>query len=90
MMMNRIEVLEGPQGTLYGAGAEAGVVGVETGAQVATLGEDRNETSVKLAEEDARHAAQLRSLDEALDGLRLVAGRLEGCVDTKAGGHRLS
>jgi hypothetical protein len=35
-------------------------------AQAATLTEDQNETSVKLAEEDARHARELHSLDEAL------------------------
>jgi len=35
-------------------------------AQAATLTEDQNETSVKLAEEDARHARELHSLDDAL------------------------
>ena len=39
------------------------------------------------AEEDLLAETGLDPLDELSDGARLVAGRLEGCVDTKAIGH---
>ncbi len=39
------------------------------------------------AGEDLLGQARADALDELGDGLRLVTGRLEGGVDTKAGGH---
>ena len=42
------------------------------------------------AEEDLLAQPRLDAFDQPRDRLRLVAGRLEGCVDTKGVGHRRS
>src|SRR6266853_359038 len=39
------------------------------------------------AQQDLLGQAGAHAVDQLLDGLRLVPGGLEGCVDTKAGGH---
>jgi hypothetical protein len=56
-------------------------------AQAATLSEDQNETSLKLAEEDARHAKELHALDEALHKGLLTQEQADAHRDALAAAH---
>src|SRR5215469_10352556 len=69
--LERIEVLEGPQGTLFGAGAEAGVLRYITNKPKI----NRTEASVNAAYETTAHGDPSTSLDAMLN-LPLIQDRL--------------
>jgi outer membrane receptor protein involved in Fe transport len=69
--VSRIEVLEGPQGTLFGAGAEAGVIRYITNAPKL----DKTEGSVGAAYSATAHGDPNANLNAVLN-LPLIAGKL--------------
>src|ERR1700674_5374338 len=82
--INRIEVLEGPQGTLFGAGAQAGAIRYITNQPKL----DKVEANVRLGYGTTAHGDNNSSL-EAMLNLPLIADRLAVravvCVDHRGG-----
>jgi iron complex outermembrane receptor protein len=69
--LERIEVLEGPQGTLFGAGAQAGVVRYITNKPKL----DVTEATVNAGYATTAHGGESTNLDATLN-IPLIAGRL--------------
>ncbi len=83
--LDRIEILEGPQGTLFGAGAEAGVVRYITNKPKL----DRTEGRVDAGYATTAHGGQSRNIDATVN-IPLIPDRLAVravIYDEKRGGY---